>query len=74
MEFLHAGAVTLLRQDRENRGRRIFAAQCSSCHRYNGHDGRGYLVEDDQSAPELAGFASVDWTTKLLNYEHYISS
>ncbi len=69
-----AGAVTLLRQDRENRGRRIFASQCSSCHRYNGHDGRGYLVEDAQSAPELAGFASVDWTTKLLNYDHYISS
>ena len=66
--------MTLLRQDRENRGRRIFAAQCSSCHRYNGHDGRGYLVEDAQSAPELAGFASVDWTTKLLNYDHYISS
>jgi ubiquinol-cytochrome c reductase cytochrome b subunit len=69
-----AGAVTLLRQDHENRGRRIFASQCSSCHRYNGHDGRGYLVEDTQSAPELAGFASVDWTTKLLSYDHYISS
>ena len=69
-----SGAVTLLREDRENRGRRIFAAQCSSCHRYNGHDGRGYLVEDEQSAPELAGFASINWTTKLLNYDHYVSS
>ena len=26
-----------------------------------------------QSAPELAGFASVDWITKLLTHEHYIS-
>lgn len=68
-----AGAVTLLREDHQNRGRRIFAAHCASCHRYNGHDGRGYLVEDDPSAPELAGFASNEWLTKLLNYEHFIS-
>lgn len=68
-----AGAVTLLRKDNENRGRRIFAAHCASCHRYNGHDGRGYSVEEDPSAPELAGFASQEWLTKLLNYEHYTS-
>jgi len=67
------GAVTLLREDHENRGRRIFAAHCSSCHRYNGHDGRGYSVEEDPSAPEMAGFASKEWLTKLLNYEHYTS-
>ena len=68
-----AGAVTLLRQDPENRGRNLFAAHCASCHRYNGHDGRGYPVDDRQSAPELAGFASVDWITKLLTHEHYTS-
>ena len=68
-----AGAVTLLRKDHENRGRNLFAANCASCHRYNGHDGRGYPVDDAQSAPELAGFASVEWITKLLNHEHYIS-
>ena len=31
-------------------------------------------MEDEQSAPELAGFASINWTTKLLNYDHYVSS
>jgi ubiquinol-cytochrome c reductase cytochrome b subunit len=67
------GAVTLLREDHQNRGRQIFASHCASCHRYNGHDGRGYSVEDDPSAPELAGFASNTWLTKLLDYEHYIS-
>ena len=67
------GAVTLLREDHQNRGRRIFASHCASCHRYNGHDGRGYSVEDEPSAPELAGFASNSWLTKLLDYEHYIS-
>ena len=67
------GAVSLLRKDRQNRGRVLFAAQCASCHRYNGHDGRGYPVDDMQSAPELAGFASVQWISKLLNHEHYVS-
>lgn len=69
-----AGAVTLLRKDPENRGRNLFAAHCASCHRYNGHDGRGYPVTDEQSAPELAGFASVEWITKLLTHKHYISA
>ncbi len=68
-----SGAVTLLRKDAENRGRTLFAAHCASCHRYNGHDGRGYPVDENQSAPELAGFASVEWITKLLTYEHYVS-
>ena len=68
-----AGAVTLLREDRENRGRVLFAAHCASCHRYKGHDGRGYPVDDKQSAPELAGFASVEWVTRLLTHEHYVS-
>ena len=67
-----AGAVTLLREDRENRGRVLFAAHCASCHRYNGHS-RGYPVDDKQSAPELAGFASVEWVTRLLTHEHYVS-
>lgn len=68
-----AGAVTLLRKDPANRGRNLFAAHCASCHRYNGHDGRGYPVDDAQSAPELAGFASVEWITKLLTHKHYVS-
>lgn len=68
-----AGAVTLLRNDEENRGRNLFAAHCASCHRYNGHDGRGYPVDDPQSAPELAGFGSVEWVTKLLTHKHYVS-
>ena len=68
-----AGAVTLLRKDHENRGRVLFAAHCASCHRYNGHDGRGYPVDDNQSAPELAGFASIEWVTRLLTHEHYVS-
>ena len=51
-----AGAVTLLRKDHENRGRNLFAANCASCHRYNGHDGRGYPLDD---APVCSGISWV---------------
>mgnify|MGYP001324686932 FL=1 len=68
-----AGAVTLLRKDPQNQGRRLFASHCASCHRYNGHDGRGFPVEEPQSAADLAGFASVEWITELLDYDHYVS-
>jgi ubiquinol-cytochrome c reductase cytochrome b subunit len=39
-----AGAVTLLREDPLSQGPKIFAANCSSCHRYNGTDGTGRQV------------------------------
>ena len=69
-----AGVVTLLREDRENRGRVLFAAHCVSCHRYNGHDGRGYPDGRETAVPELAGFASVEWVTRLCHtHEHYVS-
>ena len=68
------GAVSLLRADPENQGRRLFAAHCASCHRYNGHDGRGYPVDDPQSAADLAGFASTAWVTELLKYDQYVSA
>ena len=68
-----AGAVTLLRHDPENQGRRLFASHCASCHRYNGHDGRGFPVDEPQSAADLAGFASTEWITELLDYDHYVS-
>ena len=67
------GAVSLLREDFQNKGRRLFASHCSSCHRYNGHDGRGFPVDDTPSAADLAGFASVEWITELLDYDHYVS-
>jgi ubiquinol-cytochrome c reductase cytochrome b subunit len=39
-----AGAVTLLRDDPLSQGPKIFAANCSSCHRYNDTDGTGRKV------------------------------
>ena len=67
------GAVSLLRKDPENLGRRLFSTHCSSCHRYNGHDGRGFPVSEKQSAADLAGFGSVEWNTRLLDHDQYAS-
>ena len=67
------GAVSLLHEDPKTQGPRIFAAHCSGCHRYDGHDGRGNPVSEEQSAPDLAGFASHEWMEKLLDYDHYVS-
>jgi quinol-cytochrome oxidoreductase complex cytochrome b subunit/mono/diheme cytochrome c family protein len=61
------GAVWLLRNDPATQGPRLFARNCASCHRFDGHDGLGRPVTDPQSAPDLAGFASNDWITGLLN-------
>jgi ubiquinol-cytochrome c reductase cytochrome b subunit len=38
------GAVTLLRSDPLTQGPKIFAANCASCHRYDGTDGTGRPV------------------------------
>lgn len=67
------GAVVLLREDPKTQGPRIFASHCSSCHRYDGHDGRGNLVSEDSSAPDLAGFASREWLEKVLDHQHFVS-
>lgn len=65
------GAVSLLRRDPYTRGPRLFAKHCSSCHRFNGHDGRGALVYDDgkiaqPTAADLGKFASRDWMMSIV--------
>jgi len=37
------GAVTLLRNDSLTQGPKLFAKNCASCHRYDGHDGTGNI-------------------------------
>src|SRR5262245_11278789 len=64
-----SGAVTLLRNDSFTQGPKLFARNCASCHRYDGHDGLGNVPKDPQSAADLKGFASRAWLTGLLNPE-----
>jgi ubiquinol-cytochrome c reductase cytochrome b subunit len=63
------GAVTLLRNDPFTQGPKIFAKNCASCHRYDGHDGLGGQPKDKPSAADLKGFASREWLTGLLDPE-----
>ena len=65
------GAVELLRRDPFTQGPRLFAKHCFSCHRFNGHDGRGSLVYDNgeispPTAADLGNFASRDWMRAVV--------
>lgn len=62
------GALTLVRDDAFTRGPRIFANNCASCHRYDGHDGLGNaLPRDSISASDLKGFGSREWVRGFLD-------
>ena len=65
------GAVALLRRDPFAQGARLFAKHCSSCHRYNGHDGRGTMVVDNNviaapTAADLGNFGSREWMKSII--------
>ena len=72
------GAVSLLRKDPFTQGPRLFEQHCSSCHRYNGHDGRGSLVTEagkkagdppviaPPTAADLGSFGSRDWMQAVV--------
>lgn len=74
------GAVELLRRDPYTQGPRLFAKHCSSCHRFNGHDGRGALVSDQgkvalPTAADLGNFASRDWMKSVVvDYSNHFSA
>ncbi len=71
------GAITLLRNDPFSQGPRIFAQKCASCHRWDGHDGRGALVMETDpetgeprvaapTAVDLADFAGREWARAIV--------
>lgn len=72
------GAVSLLRNDPYTQGPRLFAQHCFSCHRYNGHNGRGVLVTEAgkdkdaaaviaaPTAADLGTFGSREWMTAVV--------
>jgi ubiquinol-cytochrome c reductase cytochrome b subunit len=68
------GALVLLQNDPLTQGPKLFARHCASCHRYDGHDGLGLVSRDGQTAPDLKGFASREWLTKLLDPAHIATS
>ena len=78
------GAGSLLKNDPYTQGPRLFAKHCSSCHRFNGHNGRGRMVTDMDpdteksfvsapTAPDLGNFASRDWWQSILtDFENHM--
>jgi ubiquinol-cytochrome c reductase cytochrome b subunit len=68
------GAVALLRTDPLTQGPKLFARNCASCHRYDGHDALGVHPADPQSAPDLKGFATREWLAGLLDPEKIAST
>jgi ubiquinol-cytochrome c reductase cytochrome b subunit len=69
-----SGALSLVRADPLTQGPRLFAANCASCHRYQGHDGLGTVPSDEQSAPDLAGFGTREWIRGLMDPERIATS
>ena len=63
------GAMTLMREDALTQGPRIFSRNCASCHTYDGHDGLGVRVleQDSISASDLKGFGSREWIARFFD-------
>jgi ubiquinol-cytochrome c reductase cytochrome b subunit len=69
------GALSLVRNDAYTQGPRIFSRNCSSCHRYDGHDGLGNaLPKDSISASDLRGFGSRAWVRGFLNADSILTA
>lgn len=68
------GGLALLRRDPLTQGPRLFEANCSSCHRVDGHDGLGAIPTDEAAASDLAGYGSRAWLSGLLDPERIATS
>lgn len=79
------GAVLLLRQDAFTQGPRLFAKYCASCHRWDGHNGRGVFLQDLDpetkaktpgvpEATDLADFGQRSWMQAIImDYGNHFS-
>jgi len=73
------GALSLLKEDPLTQGPRLFARNCASCHRYDGHDGTGRQIVEtrgeghdrvtvpaEPTAADLGNFGSREWMKQVL--------
>ncbi len=61
-----SGAITLLRNDPKTQGPKLFQQYCASCHDHLNARNQG-IKSEKPSAPNLYGFASVEWLAALLD-------
>ena len=66
------GAKELGLNDPVIRGRRLFKTNCAACHSYLDENNQGIRAKEP-SAPNLYGFASRAWLTKLLDEKEFFS-
>ena len=67
------GAASLLYADPKTQGAKLFRRYCSTCHTYDGHNGRGGPPEESPSASDLKGFASREWLKGFFDPEKIIA-
>ena len=60
------GAVELLRSDPKTRGPKVFARNCSQCHRFDGHDGTGRKSESAAAASDLGSFGTRKYIRRFI--------
>jgi ubiquinol-cytochrome c reductase cytochrome b subunit len=60
------GALAILRDDPKTQGRKLFQQYCASCHDHLDARGQG-IPSKKPSAPNLYGFAGVEWLTALMD-------
>ena len=60
------GARELLLADPKTQGPRVFARNCSACHRYDGHDGVGRPLPDAPTAADLGNFGTAAWARSVI--------
>jgi ubiquinol-cytochrome c reductase cytochrome b subunit len=60
------GPLTLLRNDPVLQGPMLFARHCAACHRYDGHDGRGWVPSEPPKSSDLHGYATRAWLGGFL--------
>lgn len=61
------GPLALLGDDPMTQGPKLFAAHCSACHRFNGHDGLGSRPQEPATSSDLYRYASRRWIRGLLD-------
>ncbi len=68
------GAITLMRDDAELAGPRLFTRNCASCHAHTNAEGEGILgPPEGPAAPNLYAFASRTWIAGVLDPEKFAS-
>ena len=60
------GPLAMIRREPMIQGPKLFAANCASCHRFDGHDGMGRRLTDAATSSDLKDFGTTAWVRGFL--------